>query len=274
MCSYGDDLRLSIDYQIYKDGVLIDTFSNYFSEATSMNFYMGLQNTGLMPPTYQPIDYSLNQVESHFPYAASNGAVLGSYQFDFFTLRFLKNREGTISIDHFKEPGKYRIDFQLVSHYKDALYNQAHGNLVYVNMIGGRVGGNQFYEGTYFTRVWSTNSMTYTVEPAAAPAPTQPTVYERDEAKDPTTLSVDMRIYPNPAAPAGDVKIELTNLSSNGVLTIANVNGLVLEQYQILDLNNRQEIVVRVNDYAPGIYFVTYRAKEGIVTKKLVIQSR
>ncbi len=274
LCSYGDDLRLSIDYQIYKDGVLIDTFSNYFSEATSMNFYMGLQNTGLMPPTYQPIDYSLNQVESHFPYAASNGAVLGSYQFDFFTLRFLKNREGTISIDHFKEPGEYRIDFQLVSHYKDALHNQAHGNLVYVNMIGGRVGGNQFYEGTYFTRVWSTNSMTYTVEPAAAPAPTQPTVYERDEAKDPTTLSVDMRIYPNPAAPAGDVKIELTNLSSNGVLTIANVNGLVLEQYQILDLNNRQEIVVRVNDYAPGIYFVTYRAKEGIVTKKLVIQSR
>lgn len=274
LCSYGDDLRLSIDYQIYKDGVLIDTFSNYFSEATSMNFYMGLQNTGLMPPTYQPIDYSLNQVESHFPYAASNGAVLGSYQFDFFTLRFLKNREGTISIDHFKEPGEYRIDFQLVSHYKDALNNQAHGNLVYVNMIGGRVGGNQFYEGTYFTRVWSTNSMTYTVEPAAAPAPTQPTVYERDEAKDPTTLSVDMRIYPNPAAPAGDVKIELTNLSSNGVLTIANVNGLVLEQYQILDLNNRQEIVVRVNDYAPGIYFVTYRAKEGIVTKKLVIQSR
>ena len=274
LCGYGDDLRLSIDYQIYKDGNLVDTFSNYFSEATSMNFYMGLQNTGLMPPTYQPIDYSLNQVESHFPYATSNGAVLGSYQFDFFTLRFLKNREGTISIDHFKEPGEYRIDFQLVSHYKDALHNQAHGNLVYVNMIGGRVGGNQFYEGTYFTRVWSTNSMTYTVEPAAAPAPTQPTVYERDEAKDPTTLSVDMRIYPNPAAPAGDVKIELTNLSSNGVLTIANVNGLVLEQYQILDLNNRQEIVVRVNDYAPGIYFVTYRAKEGIVTKKLVIQSR
>ena len=78
LCGYGDDLRLSIDYQIYKDGVLIDTFSNYFSEATSMNFYMGLQNTGLMPPTYQPIDYSLNQVESHFPYAASNGAVLGS----------------------------------------------------------------------------------------------------------------------------------------------------------------------------------------------------
>ncbi|HQB75754.1 MAG TPA: T9SS type A sorting domain-containing protein, partial [Bacteroidales bacterium] len=98
--------------------------------------------------------------------------------------------------------------------------------------------------------------------------------FERDVTVDPASLTVEMRIYPNPTTPNEEVKIELSNLSSTGVLTIANINGLVLEKYQLKDISKNHDLVLKVNNYAPGIYFVTYRSKEGLVTKKLVIQSR
>jgi len=275
LCDADSDLRLAINYQIYKDNVLIDTFSNYFSTSSSMNFHMGLEGTGM---TYLPIDYNLDKVESHFPYKYNDqyglphGAVLGTYGFDFFYLRFFENREGTITLDYIKEPGEYVIEFQLVSHYKDVDLIIPHGNPIGVFMNTGRVGGVDFYAGTYYVQTLSTNSMTITVNPT--PSPAQPFTFERDVAKDPSTLSVGMKIYPNPTTPNEEVKVALTNLSSNGILTVTNINGLVLEQYQIKDITNYHEIVLRINNYAPGIYFVTYRSKEGLVTKKLVIQSR
>ncbi|HOH22496.1 MAG TPA: T9SS type A sorting domain-containing protein [Bacteroidales bacterium] len=274
LCNASNDLRLSIDYQIYRNDTLVTTFSDYFSSANSMNFQMGLQGTGLMPPTYQPINYNLNHVSSHFPYAASNGAVLGMYQFDFFNLRFFESREGTVNINYIKEPGEYVIHFQLVTHYENSSMLQQHGNEVAVNMIGGRVGGNHFYDGTYYTKTWSTNTMTIVVNPVTSPAPLVPFTFERDVTVDPASLTVEMRIYPNPTTPNEEVKIELSNLSSTGVLTIANINGLVLEKYQLKDISKNHDLVLKVNNYAPGIYFVTYRSKEGLVTKKLVIQSR
>ncbi|HPB57427.1 MAG TPA: T9SS type A sorting domain-containing protein, partial [Bacteroidales bacterium] len=281
LCNADDDLRLAIDYQIYKDGILIDTFSNYFSTSESMNFFMDLNGTDM---TYGPFDYNLDLVDAHFPYnfienGVAYGAVLGGvYRFDFFFLRFLGDREGTITLDYLKVPGEYVIDFQLVSHYKNNTFTIPHGNQINVFMNTGRVGGNHFYEGTegvdYFVRTLSTNTMTITVEPNGTPVPASPTTFERDVTVDPASLTVEMRIYPNPTTPSEEVKIALTNLSSDGILSIASMNGLVLEQYQIKDLNNHHEIVLKVNNYAPGIYFVTYRSKEGLVTKKLVIQSR
>ena len=75
-------------------------------------------------------------------------------------------------------------------------------------------------------------------------------------------------IYPNPAS--NEVFLNLPNKGFNGLVTISNNLGQVLEKNEPSE--KEALIVLDVSGYSRGIYFITIRSGSEMTTKKLVLQ--
>ena len=271
-CNTDPATRLAIMYTIYKDGVPVTNITDYVTNSNSVRYQMPLTGTGL-EGYYPPFNYTstLSQAPgAHFPLATSSGAVLGSDQFDFFSLAYFTNREGTISISNFTEAGVYTIEYALITNYNEATFTTQHGNQIGVmtSLTPAALGGNQFFTGTYYTRVWSTNTMTITVNPGSGPAPELPI------AEKPVKPEPQMRVYPNPSQPGQLVYVEVENMSGDAVLTVSAVNGSVVDKTQVTITENQKQFSYNLKNVVPGVYFVTLTTKDAVITKKVVVQPR
>jgi hypothetical protein len=211
---------------------------------------------------------------AHFPLATSSGAVLGSDQFDFFSLAFFQNRQGTVSVNNFTQPGVYRYEFALITNYSNPAMTIQHGNQIGVmtSLTPAPLGGNQFFTGTYYTKVWSSNTMTITV--LAAPG----SPIEIDETPEvavrPAELAPELVVYPNPSTPSQAVNVELSNIKGDAILTVTSINGNLIERVPVYINDGQKSIVHTIYNTVPGMYFITITTKETILTKKLIIQPK
>ncbi|HPE40935.1 MAG TPA: T9SS type A sorting domain-containing protein, partial [Bacteroidales bacterium] len=259
---------------IKKDGNVINDITPFVSNANSIRYQMDLSSTGI-ESYYSPFNYTSSlsvAPAAHFPLATPSGATLGSYQFDFFSLAYFDNREGTISISNFIQPGVYTIEYALITNYKDAAMLIPNGNEIGVltTLNPQRLGGNQFYTGTYYTKVWSTNTMTITVSgDPVLPTPPQPSITEKPIRPEPA-----MRVYPNPSVPSQTVYVEVENIVGDAVLTISSVSGSIIDKSMVTISENQKQFVYNLKDVVPGIYFVTLTSKDAVLTKKIIIQPR
>ncbi len=280
-CATPNDTRLAITYSIYRQDsltgakVLVTNLTNYISNANSFVNQMDLVGTGL--DAYYPSSFNYSSTLSqapaaHFPLATSSGAVLGSDQFDFFSLAYFQNRQGTVSINNFTQPGIYTIEYALISNYSNPAMTTPHGNQIYVmtTLTPSPLGGNQFFTGTYYTKVWSTNTMTITVNDV----PGSPVIPGDEIASKPMKLQPQMKIYPNPSAPGQLVYIEVENISGDATIAVSAINGSVLQKTAVTIADTQKQVIYNLNDLVPGIYFVTLTSKDAVITKKVIISPR
>ncbi len=84
--------------------------------------------------------------------------------------------------------------------------------------------------------------------------------------------TLNFKLFPNPATT--EVQIWIENLEGEGgVLSVFDGQGRVVGQ-QILSLDpsgSQQRLVVDVSKFTSGVYFVTLRSGEALVTKRLVV---
>jgi hypothetical protein len=147
-----------------------------------------------------------------------------------------------------------------------------HGNQIYVmtTLTPSPLGGNQFFTGTYYTKVWSTNTMTITVNDV----PGSPVAPGDDIAHKPAKLQPEMKIYPNPSAPGQLVYIEVENISGDATIAVSAINGSVLQKTAVTIADTQKQVIYNLNDLVPGIYFVTLTSKDAVITKKVIISPR
>ncbi|PKP27983.1 MAG: hypothetical protein CVU02_02260, partial [Bacteroidetes bacterium HGW-Bacteroidetes-19] len=273
-CGTDVGTRLALTYSIYyqEDAtdapVLINDLTDYVSN-NSIRYEMFFTGTGLQASYPSGFNYLAQNPTSHFPLAPS--VVISGQQFDFFRLYYLAGREGNVDINHFKKAGIYTFEYALISNYDDVALTIPHGNQVAVNVDAGqRLGGNQFFTGTYYTKVWSTNTMTITVNPAPAPIPSpiQNTPIEVSE------VTPVLKVYPNPTTPEQSVNVELTHFKGDAILTVTSVNGQVIERVPVTIADGQKSVIHTITNNVPGMYFVTITTKETILTKKLIIQPK
>ena len=273
-CTFDKGTRLSVMYTIKKDGNVINDITPYVSNTNSIRYQMDLANTGIQS-YYPPFNYTSSlsvAPAAHFPLATSTGAVLGSYQFDFFSLAYFENREGTVSISNFIQPGVYTIEYALVTNYNEPALLTPHGNEIGVitTLNPARLGGNQFYTGTYYTKVWSTNTMTITVT-GAPPTPITP---QQPVAEKPMKPEASMKVYPNPSSPGQTIYVEVENVIGDAIITVSSVSGSIVDKTPVFITENQKQLVYNMKNIVPGIYFITLTSKDAVLTKKIIIQPR
>lgn len=76
-----------------------------------------------------------------------------------------------------------------------------------------------------------------------------------------------LNIFPNPAD--NSVTIQLNGLNDENDIVITNVSGQVV---RIIKGNKNSSIIIPVNDFAEGMYFVSVISTKNQITKKLIIR--
>jgi hypothetical protein len=275
-CGTDPGTRLALTYTIYKDGVPVANLTDYVTNANSFRYQMPLAGSGL-EAYYPDFNYTSTLTQApaaHFPLATSSGAVLGSDQFDFFSLAFFQNRQGTVSINNFTQPGVYTIEYALITNYSNPAMTIQHGNQIGVmtSLTPSPLGGNQFFTGTYYTKVWSTNTMTITVLPTGGSAPD--VIETPDVAVRPAEQTPELKVYPNPSTPSQSVYVEISNMKGDAILTVTNINGKVIERVPVYINEGQNGIIHTIYNTVPGMYFITLTNKETVLTKKLIVQPK
>ena len=79
-----------------------------------------------------------------------------------------------------------------------------------------------------------------------------------------------MEIYPNPSSDEVKIKFNLSESFNFGQITIFDVTGKNIMNFQIND--KPEEIVISDNELTPGIYFVKLSVTSGIVETEKIIK--
>ena len=275
-CGTPTGTRLALTYSVYYQAdstqtpTLVSNLTDYVSNSGSLRYKMDLVGTGLSGLFNYTSDLS-QAPAAHFPLATPSGAVHGEAQFDFFSLAYFQSHVGTVSISNFTEAGIYTIEYALITNYSDPSMTIPHGNEVgvWTSLDPPLLGGNLFFAPPYYTKVWSTNTMTITVTGVpASPIPPQPT------SEKPMKPVASMKVYPNPASPSQTINMEVENILGDALITVTSVSGSVVDKTQVSIVENQKQLVYNLKDITPGIYFITLTSKDAVLTKKIIIQPR
>jgi hypothetical protein len=80
-----------------------------------------------------------------------------------------------------------------------------------------------------------------------------------------------MSVYPNPVF--GQLTVELINSNaSKSELILVNSIGRIMETKSVAVNQKRQTILFNMKNYTPGIYLSKLTSKEGVKTKKIILQ--
>ncbi len=80
-----------------------------------------------------------------------------------------------------------------------------------------------------------------------------------------------IELYPNPATDGTLLKVNSVK-SADSKITIYNSLGAVVSEKQVYLNEGRNNIELKVENYATGVYFVNVKSKDSSVTKRLIIQ--
>ena len=88
----------------------------------------------------------------------------------------------------------------------------------------------------------------------------------------PAEVSVipEAKVYPNPAHDY--INVELSGFEGKTNIMLTNANGLTVENLDIdIDSDSTPIVKINTNEFAQGVYMVTARNNNVIVTKRVVI---
>lgn len=176
---------------------------------------------------------------------------------------YLYGRPNTVGFTQFRQPGEYMIHVEMVEYTGGSSW----GGEGYCH-DDGKVGGQN---ATPTSRVISSANlfMTVTGNPISATAPfvdPMEGVVTLDELGNVPTVVA----YPNPARDY--VTVELNGFRGETSVMLSDGNGHVISNTNI-NIDSETTPIIRINtsDYAQGVYMVTARSKDVIVTKRVVI---
>ncbi|MBO4644987.1 MAG: T9SS type A sorting domain-containing protein [Bacteroidales bacterium] len=280
ICSGCSNIKVSVDFDW-----AVDTGSNDWAP-------MGNNVTSYLWPTYHTyFDASTlqpytNATPDHvslpklFPTVSAGGT---AHNYDYYNLCWLApsyaNYHGTGTssygtfysygrahtlqiLNHDRTPGRYRVIVSLHQRLNGSGYN----NEGY-DSADGKIGGHGASDGpivyasdtVYITILQGANSVMPHVDPMDG-------VVSSTE-KDVLPIA---NVYPNPAKDY--IEIELSGFEGETQIGLVDGHGKTLQSVEV-DIDSESTPIVKMNtsDYAAGVYMVTARSKDVIVTKRVVI---
>ncbi len=179
-------------------------------------------------------------------------------------------RANTILINRFGSPlydgeGDYKIVATL--HKRNHL--NPSGNYTWNLALNVPVGGNS----SVIEKEYNSIDIYFHVDASATPSPmpsTDPingTVVFADDAE----IVPQATVYPNPAKEF--VQVELQGFEGETKVMLSSPNGAVLQTINLDVLDTQSTPIVKIStaDYAQGVYLITARSKDALVTKRVVI---
>ena len=275
-------LKVSLDYELYRFDpvdsvyVLMPDVSIYFKpeyrtflDIYGMNYMPSSSSHVSCPSVYQNsgfnqefdyyylcwLDPEYNTGSNLFP---SNSTLMSNGWY------YQDGRANTIRITEFLVGGDYKIKVTLNK--RDGGTHWGHTT---VPMTGGGYPGG--YDGSYVVEPYASAEILFHVDGPSMPTP-QPiapiggSVIYSSNNDDPQT-----NVYPNPARDF--ITIEITGFEGQTNVMLSNTDGKNLRNIEldIDDVHTTSIVKIETGNYAQGIYLVTVRNNDAIVTKRVVI---
>lgn len=273
-CPPSDDLRVSIDYQFSKDGVVLDNtnpLTNYLDDPNIPDPFYVTFKTKRFGLDY--FTYTHNEGVFHYPYIAASYAG-ATHNFDYFRYEYIENREISVDISGFITSGEYDIDFQLVTHYHPGT-TTPYGDAVPGYQDGVEVGGHQFYINPFDIDTLAVNTMSIVVNSTPSD-PVAPNTFGESfnhSAEELTVAEREMTIYPNPTT-SDYVNVAFKNVTGKTIVRVLNMNGKLVDQFEVNILDDEFIYRYALDRVAPGVYFINAVSNDATFTKKVIIQNK
>ena len=223
-------------------------YGNYSGDITMLNYF----NLCWLDPTYDVP--CLRTYYSQYNNLVTNGT-------------FYENgRAHTIKLSQFRQDGDYKIVVKLVKRVDGYQINsfRTFAGCMENNLAGGQAStvDDVYATAEIFFHVEGAHASKY--PQASAPIGGEIVFGSGEEAPQAT-------VYPNPARDV--VTVELTGFEGQTHVALTNANGKVLQNInvEIDDVHTTKIIKIETGDYAQGVYMVTARSKDAIITKRVVI---
>jgi hypothetical protein len=264
----GDyDRRAQIQFQVYKDGQIVNDFLPYLADNEySVSYYIA-QN-GILHPNenntyYNRIATGTIPFANTAQYAPFNGFFV-SYStnaYDWFYMHFFNERFIKVKIDALIQPGEYTIVYDLVG--ADASCALTDNS---TNYVAGMSYGGSGFSFCNNTIDMATNTMYINVtgDPIINGQDPQPAPIA------PNTQS-NVNVYPNPASEEA-ITLQFENMSGNAVISIVTLNGKVLHEFDTKISETKNSYTLPQMKLNPGIYFIKVTNDKAVLTKKLIVQ--
>lgn len=283
---YNPDTLVYVEMRYFYNGELIpeDSITSYLTEMTTTQNGAAVQYTtsdamswlsgGSTPLSYTNYYYSSapangTSVEgTHFPH---NNLGLGgaTYVYDCLYLHFLGNRPVTETINQFRRPGNYTVQYTLYSVSGAALSEQLYHNVD--DNANYRLGGQDALISTYTRTVLAVDSFVYAVSgeelASAAAAPVAPEL----APVAPNASSASMNVYPNPAS--DNINVNISGVTGETTIRIANLAGVTVVAPVKVNIPADAEYIYRtsISNLASGIYFIYVQGENATISRKLVV---
>lgn len=275
-CPPSADLRVSIDYQFSKDGVVLDNtnpLTNYLDDPNIPDPFYVTFKTKRFGLDY--FTYTNNEGVFHYPYIAASYAG-ATHNFDYFRYGYIVNREISVDISGFITSGEYDIDFQLVTHYHPGT-TTPYGDAVPGYQDGVEVGGHQFYINPFDIDTLAVNTMSIVVNSTPSDNVTNNSHNTGESfthnTEELSVIEKDMNIYPNPTT-SDYVNVAFKNVSGKTIVRVLNMNGKLVDQFEVNILDDEFIYRYALDRVAPGVYFINAVSNDATFTKKVIIQNK
>lgn len=252
-----------LQFSIYKDGVLLtneewNTCVNALPSGFNTTYDIDLTTNAplLAGTTMDNVRYTT--ATGNIP-EAKLFPTMSTHTFHWFYMHFLNERNITVNIGSWKEPGTYKVVYVL----------RQTSSLISPDMIPYQtgpmlVGGSGGISGAPVDTL-SMDWITFYVEGTSSnPNPTPTSISTLEDAS-----VMNMQVYPNPAQ--SNVNVVLEGVQGQTMITIYDMSGKVVSSERIEVSYNGQIYTTSVNNYSQGIYFVKVVNGDAVMTKKLII---
>lgn len=283
---YNPDTLVYVEMRYYYNGQLIpeDELTSYITEMTTsqngatvqyttadaMSWLSGDEHNRSYTNYYftsMPVDGSALD-GTHFPH---NSLGLGgaTYVYDCLYLHFLGNRPVTETINQFRRPGNYTVQYTLYSVSGAAINGQLYHNTE--DTANYNLGGHNALLPIYERTILAVDSFVIAVSgeelASAAAAPVAPEL----APVAPNASSASMNVYPNPAS--DNINVNISGVTGETTIRIANLAGVTVVAPVTVNIPAEAEYIYRtsISNLASGIYFIYVQGENATISRKLVV---
>jgi len=280
---YNPDTLVYVEMRYYHDGVLIpnDSLTNYITELTTTQNGASVQYTTADEMAWESGDSTIRsyvnyyntaypavnpQDGTHFPH---NNLGVGTYVYDCLYLHFLGNREVTETINQFRRPGNYTVEYRLYSVSNAAINGQLYYNSDDATTY--RMGGQDALLPSYTRTLLAVDSFVIEVSGNALVNPVAEVVAPELAPVAPNASQASMNVYPNPAN--DNINVSISGITGETTIRIANLAGVTVVAPVRVNIPAEAEYIYRtsINSLASGIYFIYVQGENATISRKLVV---
>lgn len=258
--------RAQIQFQVYKDGVVVPDLGEYLTdEYYSVSYFTdqnGIDNPNQNNIYYNPIANGTFPFANTAQYAPWNGFFVNwsTNAYNWFYMHFFKERFITVDIDAFTQPGQYTIVYNLVGAAPSC--NITDNSTNYTSSLSYGGSGFQWCNNTI---LMATNTMVINVAGDPIPDVILP------EPLPVPSSSMNVNVFPNPSN-GESVRLSFQNIEGATSINVVSLNGKMLYEFDTTLNTNKKHFDLPNLDLAPGIYFIQVVNNKAVLTKKLIIQ--